>query len=168
MEINDCIRQRLKKAEELHIGGVATDTLVGLSIYADELDPPAMTRLLGAEPTSSRRKGELDPERPKTGPAKIGQWRLEADGATFDAKIASLLDRTTADTEVWNSLVRSGHSLQLRTAVFLHSWTEGINLTTELPNGITQRHWEFSLSVYSAEGNEVLDAFFGLSPSDSP
>jgi hypothetical protein len=65
---------------------------------------------------------------------------------------------TTNDASTWDSLSRI-HDIQLRCAFFLHSWTEGVELPADVIAEIGKRHWKFGLSVYSAEVDEIIDAF---------
>jgi hypothetical protein len=166
MDMNETIRQRLVNAKEFNVGGSPTDSKATLCIYSDELDPEFISRTVKCSPTTARRKGERDPERPKIRPAPIGQWFLEApDELPFLEKIQFLLNSTTDAENEWRTLAAS-HHLELRGAIFLRSWSEGFELANDTVADISRRKWSISLSMYSAEGEEILDAFLRTSQDD--
>ncbi|MCA9899730.1 MAG: DUF4279 domain-containing protein [Anaerolineales bacterium] len=148
-----------KDKRYISVGGPSTDSKVTLSIYKDEIDLPALTTLIGCEPTSARRKGEKISGRPKMPPARIGQWFLEAPKELeFAEKVQFLLESTEPNADVWQMIAQS-HTIRLSCAIFLHSWTEGFVLSPGIMSGLAAKHWEFSLSMYSAEGDEIVDSF---------
>lgn len=159
MDNDETTAQLLGEADALIVGGSPTDSQATLCIYADDLDPEVVTAIVNCVPSKARRKGECYPERPKIRPAPIGQWFLEAPNELpFNEKIRFLLDATCNEENVWYKLAES-HRLELRAAIFLRSWTEGFELPNSTVAEIALRKWSFSLSMYSADGEEVLDAF---------
>ena len=165
MDVDDTIRDRLADTDALDVGGAPTDSQATLCIYADDLDPDSVTQALRCSPTRARRKGERYSDRPKIRPAPIGQWFLEApDDLSFVDKIEFLLNSTTDTEDAWCSLAEF-HRLELRAAIFLQSWTEGFDLSNDTLARISGRKLLFSLSMYSAEGEEIVDAFLRRSPS---
>ncbi len=146
----------LKMAEEIEVGGEAADSTATLCIYADDIDLQAISSALRASPTDAHRRGEVVGRRP---PASVGLWSLEAPRhLKFSEKLQYLVHETISDAEVWERLV-ADHRIELRCAIFLHSWNEGFDVPADLMAQIAQRHWQFGLSLYSAEGNEIVDAF---------
>lgn len=167
MDIDKTITQRLAEAKSLHVGGSPTNSMATLCIYADDLDPEHVTATVKCLPTKARRKGECYPDRPKIPAAPLGQWFLEApDDLSFIDKIQFLLNSSTDVENEWQTLAES-HSLQLHGAVFLESWTEGFELSNDMLAEIARRKWSFSLSMYSAEGEEILNAFLSRSKHDN-
>jgi len=155
--------QRLQNAKVIHVGCSPSDSMATLCIYGDELDPEALTKLIGCEPTKARRKGEKDEKRPKIAPALVGHWFLEApDNLSFEEMVKFLLQSTEADSQIWQEVSKL-HSIELRCAIFLRSWTEGFSFSPEILLEIGKRKWEFSLSMYSAEGDEIVEAFLNKS-----
>lgn len=151
--------QYFQNVEAIYVGGSPSDSKATLCIYADEIDLEALTKVIGCEPTKARRKGEKDEKRPKIAPAPVGQWFLEApDNLSFEDKIKFLLQSTEADFQIWQE-VHKIHRIQLRCVIFLESWTEGFSFSPETLLEIGKRKWEFSLSMYSADGDEIVDAF---------
>lgn len=146
---------RIRKAKSISVGGPVADTEVHLCLYAHDIDLSAITSQLGVAPTQGVTKGEIVGRRL---PAKIGLWSLQAPkDLPFEAKLLYLVDATTKKMAVWKTLAKT-HKIQLRCAVYLHSWTEGFDLPNDLVAEIGRRCWQFSFSVYGAEGDEVLEA----------
>lgn len=143
-------------ATALSVGGPVLDSKVSLCIYKDDIDIEGLTAMLGVSPTTSRRRGDIVGKRR---PVPLGRWELEPpDGLDFEGKLAYLTDTTPTNPKVWDAIIQE-HSIQLRCAVFLSSWTESFDLSEEWIAEAGRRHWNFSLSMYSADGNEILDAF---------
>jgi hypothetical protein len=137
------------------LGGPLTDTSVKLCIYADNIDLATLTSCIGVEPTEMVRRGEVIGNRR---PSPTGYWFLEApEDLPFEEKLQYLLEVTTGDKTVWDNLIL-GHTVQLRCALYLHTFSEGFDLPADVIAEIGNRHWAFGLSVYSAEGDEMLDA----------
>ena len=148
--------KRLSHAEELHVGGLPTDSIANLCIYSENIDIQALSALIGCEPSEAHQKGDVIKKRP---PASVGLWCLEPPkNLSFPEKLSYLVGTTTSNRDVWDKLA-SSHRLQLRCAVFLHSWNEGFDIPAEIIAEIGNRHWEYLFSMYSAEGAEILEAF---------
>lgn len=157
--MNEANRRRFSEAEYVNVGGSPNNSRVTLCIYAAELEPDFVSQAVGCAPTRARRLGERDPARPRSAPAFIGSWLLEAPRELpFTDQIQFLLEATTADEASWLQLA-SSHQLQLRAAIFLHSWTEGFELPAEMVMNLAKRRWLFSLAMYSADGDEIVEAF---------
>ena len=147
---------KIGKAKALAVGGPVADSEVSLCLYADAIDLESISSLLGAKPTQAVRRGDVIGRRR---PARIGIWSLDAPKElTFEEKIEHLLRSTTKKRSTWDALAAS-HSIQLRCVLYLHSWTEGFDLPADILADIGGRHWQFGLAVYSAEGDEILEAF---------
>ena len=147
---------RLDDAEYLNLAP-NSETKAGLYIYADEIDIAGLTKLLGAQPTSSHLKGAK--LRPRSSPTPNGGWFLEAPKhLSLPDKIKYLLDATTSNYEVWDMLV-ANHIMRLNCVVFLHSWRDGIVFPAALMEQIGRRHWEFNISLYSADDNDIVTSF---------
>lgn len=155
----DNLDKRFASVDSLYVGGFPSDSRATLSIYTDDIDVSSLTASIGCQPTKARHKGERYKDRPKVPPAPIGQWFLEApQELEFVEKIKFLLEATTSGTEIWHE-IRQTHDIQLRCVISLHSWNEGFSLLPEVMLEMGNRCWEFSLSMYSAEGDEIVAAF---------
>jgi hypothetical protein len=148
---------RLKDAESINLEPVGTKSNASLCLYADNIDIAALTRLLGHEPTNYHRKG--DKIKKHSPPAGTGLWSLDApDNLSFIEKLEHRIKATTPNHKVWSDLSKT-HTIRLCCALFLHSWTDGFVIPAPLLKKIGDRHWEFSFSAYSAEGNEIVGGF---------
>jgi hypothetical protein len=156
-------RARLSKAQTIRAGGDLNDSQVSLCVYSPSIDIARITSLLGCAPTRAHEKGQLS--RPKsTMPSRIGLWALDAPSSLrFEEKIQYLLAATAKQPTIWKRLA-AGHDVQLRCAIFLHSWNEGFELAAETVAELGKRGWKFSLVAYSAEGDEIVDALLTKSP----
>jgi hypothetical protein len=149
--------KRLNNTEYLNLEAPDTETKASLCIYSENIDIQAISALLGCNPTHSHKRGEK--VKPHSPPSKTGLWLLDApDGLYFPDKLTYLIETTTSNHDVWDKLA-SLHRIELSCAVFLRSWTDGFTFPAELMEEIGRRHWQFGISVYSAEGDEIVDAF---------
>lgn len=147
---------RLKNAKSLHVGGPAADSKATLCLYAEDIDIESISTSLGCKPTEAHRRGDVIGRRK---PASIGLWSLDAPrDLSFEDKLEYLIKTTSSEHGTWDTLAVT-NKIQLRCAMFLHSWTEGFDIPAELIAEIGRRHWQVAFSIYSAEGNEVVDAF---------
>jgi len=147
---------KIKDAKAINVGGPVVDSKATLCLYAKDIDLDTITFQLGIRPTEGVRRGEIIGRRQ---PPKVGHWFLEApEELSFEEQIQYLLESTTSKHSVWTSLATK-HDIQLRCAVYLHSWTEGFELPANVVAEIGARHWQFSLAIYSAEGEEIVDTF---------
>jgi len=87
-----------------------SETRACLRIFGDDLDPDAISALLGASPTSSAKKGEdrLGPNGIKRGTERTGRWLLEVAPripGDLDGQIVELLSPLNPDIAMWRDLV---------------------------------------------------------------
>ncbi|MBN1364833.1 MAG: DUF4279 domain-containing protein [Syntrophaceae bacterium] len=147
---------KIKSAKAINVGGPAIDSTASLCIYGKDIDLNAITFKVGIRPTSGVRRGEVIGSRR---PPKVGHWFLEAPSElSFEEKIQYLLRSTTNNHSIWAALA-ADHDIQLRCVIYLHSWSEGFDLPAAVVAEIGNRHWQFGLAMYSAEGEEIVDAF---------
>ena len=145
----------------LSLSGPGFESTASLVLYAPDIDLEVVTAAVGSAPTSAHRRGHQIGDRR---PAPTGVWSLEAPSALpFDEKVRFLLAATTPDVSRWQRLSQT-HDIQLRCAIFLRSWTDGFVLPAALAVDIGSRHWAFSRAMYSAEGEEVIEAFLSGDP----
>jgi hypothetical protein len=146
----------MEKIESISVGGGISESAVSLCIYSPDIDLEGLTRLVNCQPSEATRKGQVIGKRR---PAPIGVWTLNAPPILpFPEKLDFLLQATTSDISIWGKIAKS-NDIQLRCSLSLHSWSEGFDLPATLIASIGQRNWQFSVTIYSAEGEEILDAF---------
>lgn len=99
---------------------------VSLLLLGVDLEPAAVTELLGCEPTDAVRAGDrLPPRGGKERQATVGRWNLTVTGKPpkLPGHLAlDLLDRLPADAEVWASLGRD-YQVQIRFAFVVGALT---------------------------------------------
>jgi hypothetical protein len=155
---------RLSNVNSINLAAPDTETDASLCIYSENIDIPAISELLGCNPTHCHVRG--DKHKLNSPPAKLGAWLLDApDNLSFLEKINYLIETTTSDHNIWDKLVTSNR-IELRCAVFLRSWTDGFTFPPTLLEEMGKRHWQFGISVYSADGDEIVNAF--LKPEKKP
>ncbi|MDR0609727.1 MAG: DUF4279 domain-containing protein [Planctomycetaceae bacterium] len=153
--------EKLLGSDVINVGGSTTDSIATLILYEKniEININEITTLLGCEPTETHRKGDIYRYGRKETTAKIGLWILDAPKKlNFVMKIKYLLSKTVANKDIWIHLSKI-YDIQLRSAIFLHSWTEGFELENKIISKMAKRHWKFVLSIYSAGGDEIVNAF---------
>ena len=157
MKITKRIRTKITTVKTISVGGDVTDSIASLQIYSPTIDIVALTKALGCAPTEAHKKN--DPAARGKSRATVNLWRLEApDHLSLAEKIRYLVDATTSDLSTWHRIAAT-HRVELRCAIFLHSWSEGFDLPSTLVAELGSRLWQFGLTAYSAEGDEIVDAF---------
>jgi hypothetical protein len=152
---------KLLKVDSINVGGKTTDSTATLILYENnnDINITEITSLVGCDPTEAHRKGDIYNPGRKNIIAKIGLWKLDAPKELdFVMQVKYLLNKTISNKNIWRDLSKI-YDIQLRCAIFLHSWTEGFEWGNEIINEIAKRHWKFLLSLYSADGDEIVDAF---------
>ncbi|HUA97113.1 MAG TPA: DUF4279 domain-containing protein [Terracidiphilus sp.] len=121
-------------------------TKVSLRLFSDDLDPEAVTSLLGRQPTRSWRAGEMKFSRPAT----FGSWHLQSDlSGDLDAQIRGLLASLSPDIAVWNDLTKQHHA-DLFCGLFLTEGNQGLVLAPDTMDAIARRGLKLSLDIYGA------------------
>ena len=153
------MRARLRSAKTVSAGGDLRDSKVSLCLYSPTIDIPRLTATLGCAPTHALAKGQLRQPPHGRGPSPIGIWCLEAPKRLgFVRKVQFLLAATPSVQRTWRRLAKS-HDVQLRCGIFLRSWNEGFELPAQMMAEIGARGWKFGAAIYSAEGDEIVEAF---------
>jgi hypothetical protein len=137
-------------------GGPVGKSSAGLRIWGDDLDPDEITRLLGCEPTRTRRKGEDVRGKRSTRTAWTGSWHLKSDlprSAELAAHISALLDRTTDDLATWAALA-SRYRMDVFCGLFLTAWNQGLKLPPDLLRRLGKRGIPLGIDVYACLDEE--------------
>jgi hypothetical protein len=133
-------------------GGEIDTTSVTLRFFGDDLDPDDLSRILGAEPTLSRRKGEVIPDRDGR-VAETGSWLLSSEqqsSTPLEEQIDNLFQRLTDDIEVWRQL-SSAYRGDLFCGLWLESWNRGLELSPEALQRIAARGLRVGFDIYYVE-----------------
>lgn len=136
----------------LHPSGGVDSTSVTLRFFGDALDPAEVSRQLGAEPTLSRRKGDVI-----TGQegrvAETGSWLLSSERQSkspLELQIAALFGRLTSDLSVWKQLSATYYA-DLFCGLWSEAFNRGTELSPEILRMIAERGLRLGLDVYFVE-----------------
>jgi hypothetical protein len=125
--------------------------VASLRFAGDDLIPSELTRLLGAEPTSAREKGQNISRKPGiVHSAKSGQWRLhatETEPEDLDGQVAELLGKLTNDLEIWKGLA-SRFRIDLLCGWYMAEWNEGVTIAPKTLKALGDRGIELALDIY--------------------
>jgi hypothetical protein len=164
MRVSSQARARLKRAKTINSGGDLNDSTITLCLYSPTIDISKLNATLGCGPSHALAKGQLRHPPQGSGPAPVGLWFLEAPKPLgFEEKLRYLLDATPKRVSTWRRLTKN-HDVQLRCGIFLHSWNEGFDLPAHMLAEIGARGWKLGVSIYSAEGDEIVEAFLTKAP----
>jgi hypothetical protein len=133
-------------------------TRASVRIFGDDLDPDAISALLGALPSSSTRKGEtyvskLGAEQT----ASTGRWLLQAaprQPGDLDSQLVALLSSLTPDPEVWRSLV-ARFKADIFCGLFIKEMNEGLSLRPETLEMIGSRGLPLGFDIYCSPAAET-------------
>lgn len=131
---------------------------VSFRIFGEDLDPDAVTNVLGIRPDSAVRKGE---ERDlKVGsrvihlrPARQGMWSISSKlppDNPLEEHLQGLLALLEPKAEVIRGLAESGCSVDFFCGLFLRDYNDGVTLPPELLSGIAALGAELGLDIYDA------------------
>jgi hypothetical protein len=164
MRLSSETRARLRRVKTLNTGGGLRECKVALFMYSPSIDIPQLTKVLGCAPTHAVAKGQLRHPPHGSGPSPVGLWSLEAPKALgFVEKIQYLLEATPKKLTTWRRLSKS-HDVRLNCGIFLHSWNEGFDVPAHTVAEIGARGWKLGVDIYSAEGDEIINAFLSRPP----
>lgn len=128
------------------------ESVASLRIFGDGLIPEAVTARIGAAPTRSYRKGDV--ERTRSGRElvrKTGMWLLEVprkEPEDLNAQVAEILSRLTQDIEVWKALTQD-FELDLYCGLFMDSTNDGFCLSASTLAAFGERGIELAIEVYA-------------------
>ena len=145
------------------VGGPIDEVGVGLAVYGEDLDPVAVTELLGCPPTWAYRRGDV--RGPRSPPLKRGVWMLEERCAAprqLEELAAHFLDRLPQDQSTWARL-RERYEVKLRFSIRVKRWNRGFEISAALASRISGlgiplgfEIWHDQLDVDVAEGPENI------------
>lgn len=126
-------------------------TTATLRFFGDDLDPHALTTLLGRSPSEGHRKGEVIKSQ-KTGrerTTRTGSWRLEVEDripGDLDSQIAQIFSQLTPDISKWDQLVKFRPDLFV--GFFMDESNEMIELSAASISLLAERNVRLMLDVY--------------------
>jgi len=132
-------------------------SIVCLRISGDDLVPDEITKLLGASPTLSYRKGDIVRKNAKhVRIAKFGFWSLSAsdrEPEDMDGKIHEILSKLTDDLAVWRSITKR-YEADLCCGLFMRVSNEGLSISAASLEALGVRGIELGLDIYGGDEDE--------------
>jgi len=141
---------------EVQVGGDVDEVVITLRVFADDLDPEWVTRLLRVQPTFAGRKGDRRPSRRREIVQPVGMWQLELPGTrewVLDDAIGTLLSRLPPEAGVWEQLAQRARA-DVFCGLFLDQWNRGADLSYEILGELARRRLGLSLDIYGQAGDE--------------
>ena len=129
-------------------GGSIDRSKVSLRIFGDELNPEEITELLKCKPSVSWKKGDTIRGANKT---RTGRWSLESnlsDETDLEDKVWDILNRISADVEVWNSIKRM-NSVDLFCGIFLETGNRGFGISVNLMKELSRLGIDIGFDIYA-------------------
>jgi hypothetical protein len=136
------------------VGGDVDEVHVTLVFNGEDLDPEAISRLLGCSPTRSHRKGEARAGRSAiAGPWEAGVWLLTVEGKapqTANELLVELLRRIPDDETLWIEL-STRWRVSILFGLFLEQWNRGFELDARLIERVARMHASLGFDIYAEE-----------------
>ena len=143
--------------------GAVDDYRISLDVIGDDVDPDEISAMLGAEPTTSHRKGDAIHGGDGTFRryAKSGRWSIETssrdvDEPDIDTSLRDLLDSMTENIDIWNRLSNQ-FDTGLFCGIFLTDSNRGFTISPELMSALGDRDLYIGLDLYGSELPQSLD-----------
>ena len=133
---------------------VLSGSAASLRFFGDDLDPDALTLLLGHQPTNSERKGQeiVSKITGKKRTARSGGWRLSAERrepGDLDAQISEILGQLTDDMSIWQDLT-SRFRADVFCGLFMEEGNEGTSLSNETLQRLAKRGLTIDFDIYDS------------------
>ena len=127
--------------------------------FGDDLEPSELSALLGCEPSTQYRRGDLvSPGRPNT--RKCGAWLLAAEDRqpeALDEQLAGIFSKLTQDLEVWRAL-SSRFDAAVFCGLFMNESNEGFSLSRITLAALSARNLEIGFDVYDPDDEPAEQA----------
>jgi len=149
---------KLNDVDKKHLwqtGGRVTNAKLSLRIFGDDLVPKDISALLQCVPTHAFKKNDVVPDDKYHRVAPIGSWILKGRLSSendINAQILYLFSMVTDDLNVWQS-INEKYDTGLFCGIFMDDWNEGIELSSEVLNKISERRLKLEFDIYSDQSN---------------
>jgi hypothetical protein len=130
-------------------GGSIDECSVSLRFFGEDLDPDELTQILGVEPSSAYRKGDIFRGKQYDRIYEIGSWRLRGKRSEIhlEEQINQLLDKLPSDLEVWHGLT-SRFQADLFCGLWMKRWNRGLDFEAATLQRMTERGLSIGLDIY--------------------
>ncbi len=125
----------------IKIGGPVDGASACLQVAGDELVPNEITQLLGCQPSRAYRKGQRMLDMPRLTKAPTGLWQKNSEpdeSVPLEDQILRLLNSTTQDLEIWNSLAKR-FGITLGCDLHLECLNRSFELSPEIMKSLSKR-----------------------------
>jgi hypothetical protein len=121
---------------------------ISLTIRGDDLEPDETTRLLGAAPTDSCRRGDI-PGRGRKSPAEWGMRNFSTQRSTDDIEkqLTDLFARLNGNKGIWDSTTQK-YDADLFCGVFLSWFGHGFSMSPQLHRLLADRNLLITFDIY--------------------
>ena len=134
-------------------GGEVDECSVSLRFFGDDLDPDAITEILGIHPTRSCRKGDIFHGEVYDRIEKIGRWLYSVKrcaGVSLEDQINKLFDQLPAELNVWRELTTRFRA-DLSCGLWLKRWNRAFDFSPETLRRIAERNLSIGWDIYFDE-----------------
>ena len=139
--------ERVSPTNIAYVGGGIDEVGVCFAMYGEDLDPTAISPIVGCEATSSHRRG--DRRGPHTPPSKHVAWFLQLRGRaprTVDDLLTELLGSIPLDAV---PRLRERYEVQIRIALHMDGWNKGFQLSPDVLERLASLNVPVLFDVYS-------------------
>jgi Domain of unknown function (DUF4279) len=140
-------------------GGEIDECSVSLRFFGDDLDPDAITTILGICPTRSYRKGDIFRGKTFDRIQTIGSWRYHHTRRCADFNLEdqlnSLFDLLPADLQIWHELTTKFQS-DLFCGLWLKRWNRELDLSPTILMRIAERGLSIRLDIYFEDDEDKI------------
>lgn len=141
----------IPKERLVTVGGPIDEVKVSIRIFGEALDPDEITRLLGCQPTRSRRKGDVIPDKRYHRVASKGSWLLDGQldrSIELEQQVKNLMEMVTDEISIWQDLANR-YQLDISCGLFLDSMNRGFELSPELMKYLSDRKIKIGFDIYA-------------------
>ncbi len=133
----------------MQTGGLVEETKISIGIHGPDVDPSAVSELLGVEATSQHRAGEPRKSGP---PWREGAWLFTAEGKAPSGpeEVAEEFLRALppGDAALWAEL-RAKYRLLVKVAVFVSGWNRGYAMSEEALQRLSRLAGAADFDIYA-------------------
>ena len=142
----------------MEFGGPIPSFSISLSIMVDDLDPDAVTRLLGIEPDDARKRGisTAKGHLPRSGMWTLRLRREQTTQENVGLAVSMLLDRVPASAEAWRNALADANA-RVFVGLRLDAFNRGRTLAPDLLGRLADLGLRLDFDIYSAGGDTVQD-----------
>jgi hypothetical protein len=131
------------------VGGVVDESKATLCIYGEDLDPKAVTKLLGVKPASSFHRGYQ--RNPSARPMPHGAWFLKVRGKAPrgpDIHLRKLLMKLPESLKTWEKLRRL-YKVRISICLGFAGWNKGFSFPADLITRAAKIGVELDFDIYA-------------------